>query len=182
MTASHSQDDGAPRVSATASQTSLLAHSVIAALLDRELTVAVAESLTGGWLTGELVAVPGASGVVVGGVVAYNTALKHSVLGVDAGLLARTGPVDADVAIQMAIGVRRALAVDGRPADIGLSTTGVAGPGAQDGHPAGTVYLGFAIGEHVSSLRLALEGDREAIRRQSVYECLLELNKFLHPE
>jgi nicotinamide-nucleotide amidase len=113
------------------------------------------------------------------GVVAYHTALKHSVLGVDAELLAEHGPVHPEVARQMATGVRLALAVDGVPADIGLSTTGVAGPGPQDGHPAGTVYIGLAIGDAVSSLRLELGGDRGAIRTQTVSESLERLRTAL---
>jgi nicotinamide-nucleotide amidase len=97
------------------------------------------------------------------------------VLGVDADLLAEHGPVDPEVARQMADRVRTVLAVDGAAADVGLSTTGVAGPGPQDGHPAGTVYLGIAIGEDVSSLRLELGGDRGAIRDETVSESLTRL-------
>jgi nicotinamide-nucleotide amidase len=152
-----------------------VAADVVAILIERGLTIAVAESLTGGLLVAELIAVPGASAAVVGGVVAYNTSLKHSVLGVDAELLAAHGPVHPEVARQMADRVRAALAVDDVPADIGVSTTGVAGPGPQGEHPAGTVYLGFAIGDRVSSLRLALGGDRAAIRDESVSESLWQL-------
>ncbi|HEY2642418.1 MAG TPA: nicotinamide-nucleotide amidohydrolase family protein, partial [Galbitalea sp.] len=96
---------------------------VIAELTARGLTIAVAESLTGGLLVAELISVPGASAVVNGGVVAYNTALKHSLLGVDQQLLATRGAVDPDVAGQMAAGVRLACAVDGVPADLGVATT-----------------------------------------------------------
>lgn len=152
-----------------------VAAAVVAMLIERGLTIAVAESLTGGLLVAELVGVPGASATVLGGVVAYNTSLKHTVLGVDAELLAQHGPVHSEVARQMADRVRVALAVDGVPADIGISTTGVAGPGPQDGHPAGTVYLGFAVGDDVSSLRLELGGDRGAIRDKTVSESLSRL-------
>jgi nicotinamide-nucleotide amidase len=152
-----------------------VAAHLIATLIERGLTIAVAESLTGGLLVAELVGVPGASATVLGGVVAYNTALKHSVLRVDADLLAQHGPAHPEVARQMADRVRTVLAVNGEPADIGLSTTGVAGPGPQDGHPAGTVYLGFAIGDDVSSLRLELGGDRAAIRGKTVSESLARL-------
>ena len=155
------------------------AATLIATLRSRGLTIAVAESLTGGLLTADLVGVPGASAVLLGGVVAYNTAVKHTVLGVDAGLLAAEGPVHPLVAEQMALGVRTALAVDGRPADIGLSTTGVAGPGAQDGKPAGTVYLGFAVGDTATSVLLSLEGDRAHIRSAVVSESLARLTALL---
>ena len=156
-----------------------VATEVIARLIEHGFTIAIAESLTGGLLVAELIRVPGASATVLGGVVAYNTALKHSVLGVDAGLLAENGPVHPEVARQMADRVRTALAVNGMPADIGLSTTGVAGPGPQDGHPAGTVHLGLAVGEDVSSLRLELGGDRAAIREKTVSESLTWLRGVL---
>jgi nicotinamide-nucleotide amidase len=159
----------------TAQRTADVAAEVVTLLIARGLTIAVAESLTGGLLVAELIDVPGASATVFGGVVAYNTALKHSVIGVDADLLAQHGPVHPEVARQMADRVRTALAVDGVPADIGLSTTGVAGPAAQGGHSAGTVYLGFAIGDDVSSLRLELGGDRAAIRDETVSESLSRL-------
>ena len=152
---------------------------LIALLKARGLTIAVAESLTGGLLVAELIRAPGASAAVVGGVVAYNTAIKHSVLGVDAELLAAHGAVHPVVAQQMATGVRSALAVDGRPADIGISTTGVAGPDPQDGQPVGTVYLGFAIGTEVSSVALHLVGTRDGIRKAVVSESLVQLTRLL---
>jgi nicotinamide-nucleotide amidase len=158
-----------------------VAAEVVAMLIQRGFTIAVAESLTGGLLVAELIGVPGASATVLGGIVAYNTVLKHSLFGVDAALLAEHGPVHPEVARQMADRVRTALAVNGSPADIGVSTTGVAGPGPQDGHPAGTVYVGIAIGDDVSSLRLELGGDRKAIREKTVYESLVRLRIALEP-
>ena len=153
--------------------------AVVALLKRRGLTVAVAESLTGGLLVAELIRTPGASAVVNGGVVAYNTALKASVLGVDAELLAAEGAVDPEVAEQMAAGVRSALAVGGRAADIGISTTGVAGPEPQDGKPVGTVYLGFAIGSQLTHVALELSGTRDGIRNAVVSESLLQLTRLL---
>lgn len=126
---------------------------------ERELTLAAAESLTGGMLCSALVSVPGASTVVVGGVVAYATRVKEEVLGVDPALLARRGPVDGEVAAQMAGGVRRVLG-----ADIGLATTGVAGPGPADGHEAGTVHVAVATGWATRTRALSLAGDREQVR------------------
>jgi nicotinamide-nucleotide amidase len=153
--------------------------AIIAALVERGYTIAVAESLTGGLLVAELIATPGASAVVLGGVVAYNTELKHSVLGVDARLLAEQGAVHPDVAAQMATGVRVALAVAAGHAHIGISTTGVAGPDPQDGQPVGTVYLGFAIGDDVRTKRLSLTGSRADIRSAVVSESLSELGRIL---
>jgi nicotinamide-nucleotide amidase len=152
-----------------------LAREVVADLIRLRLTIAVAESLTGGLLVADLISVPGASAVVRGGIVAYDTALKHSLLGVDAALLAEHGAVHPVVAAQMARGVRDRLAVGGVPASIGISTTGVAGPDPQDGQPVGTVFVGIAVGGDTSILSLALEGSRSAIRRTVVYESLKQL-------
>ncbi|MFS0893493.1 CinA family protein [Microbacterium sp. 179-I 3D3 NHS] len=144
------------------------AAAVIEALRERGWTLGVAESLTGGAVCAELVSVPGASEVLLGGIVAYATPLKHSVLGVDAELLARQGPVHPAVALQMATGVRRAVGVDGRDADVGISTTGVAGPGAHGGVPAGTVHVGVVSAAASKTRELHLEGDRAAIRARTV--------------
>lgn len=148
------------------------AARVVAALSRRGATLAVAESLTGGLLAAEIVSVPGASAIFRGGVVAYDTALKHSVLGVDASLLAERGAVDSAVAQQMADRVRSVLAVDGRSADYGLATTGVAGPDPQDGQSPGTVFIALASGAGLTVSRLNLSGDRAAIRAKTVQAAL----------
>lgn len=152
-----------------------LARRVVATLTSRGETVAVAESLTGGLVVSALVGVPGASAVVRGGVVAYATPVKASVLGVDADLLVANGAVDPEVARQMASGVRTALAVDGVPATWGVSTTGVAGPDPQDGKPVGTVFVGIASAERSVAAELHLEGDRAAIRSATVSELLARM-------
>lgn len=133
--------------------------AVVARLRERGLTLAVAESLTGGLVTARVVDVPGASTVLRGGVVAYATDLKHRLLDVDAGLLAERGAVDPDVALGMARGVAARLG-----ADVGVATTGVAGPDPQDGRPAGTVFVAVAgaAGEHGRAL--TLPGDRPQVR------------------
>jgi nicotinamide-nucleotide amidase len=155
------------------------AAEVVAQLKQLNLTIAVAESLTGGLVVAELTSVPGASAVVSGGVVAYNTALKHSLLGVDAALLAIRGAVDPDVAAAMADGVRLACAIDGIPASIGLSTTGVAGPDPQDGKPVGTVFVGVSTDAGTTVVDLMFGGTRDAIRAAVVSESLLQLKKVL---
>ncbi len=142
---------------------------VVHALIDRGLTVATAESLTGGALCARLVDVPGASNAVRGGVCTYATELKAQILGVDPEQLARTGPVDGEVARQMAHGVRRMMG-----ADIGLATTGVAGPGSVDGHPAGTVHVACETPDGQHHRELHLQGDRAAIRAGAV-EAALDL-------
>jgi nicotinamide-nucleotide amidase len=156
--------DAATRASAT---------ELVARLTRRGMTIAVAESLTGGLVVAELIAVPGASAVVRGGVVAYATEVKSSLLGVDAELLASNSPIDPEVARQMAEGVRWRLGRDGVPADIGLATTGVAGPDPQDGHPVGEVWLGVALGDTVEARGLTLGGDRASIRWATVSESLM---------
>jgi nicotinamide-nucleotide amidase len=152
---------------------------VVAALRERGWTVAVAESLTGGLLAAELVAVPGASDVLTGGIVAYATPLKRDLVGVDAALLAREGPVHPEVARQLAERVRSAAAIDGRDADVGVGTTGVAGPGASGGHPAGEVHIAVATPRGTVARRLSLEGDRESVRRSAVAAALALLAEAL---
>lgn len=151
-----------------------LALQIVEELRRRGQRVAVAESLTGGLLASALIDVPGASDVLLGGVVAYATPLKSQLLGVDASLLAERGPVDADVARQMAAGVRVRLAVHERAADYGLATTGVAGPGAQDGLPAGTAWVAIADAAGETARGYLIAGDRRAVR-EAVVDAALEL-------
>jgi nicotinamide-nucleotide amidase len=148
------------------------AEALLSALAVRGWTVAVAESLTGGLVVASLVSVPGASASVRGGVVAYATELKQSLLGVDAALLAEHGAVHPEVARQMATGVRRAAAIDGREADVGIATTGIAGPDSPDGQPVGTVHIGVAWPGDDLVMSLQLTGDRDEIRAASVRHAL----------
>jgi nicotinamide-nucleotide amidase len=152
-----------------------LTFRVVRALAERGLTLATAESLTGGGLTAELTRVPGASAVVLGGAIVYSTELKHDLLGVEADLLEREGPVHPEVARQLAEGARRHLAVGGRAADLGVSTTGVAGPDPQGGRAVGTVYVGIASASGVRAVELRFTGDRQSIRAQTVARAVLEL-------
>lgn len=149
--------------------------ALIARLTAEGRTLAVAESLTGGALTAELTRPAGASAVVLGGIVAYATELKHDLVGVDAGLLAEHGPVHPEVARQLARGVRSRLAVAGRPADIGVATTGVAGPDGQGGRSPGTVFVGISHGDDSEAIELSLTGDRARVRAGSVDAAVLAL-------
>ena len=151
----------------TDSQVSGLAQQVVEQCVERQLTVATAESLTGGLVAGALTSVPGASRVVRGAVVAYATDIKASVLGVDATLLATVGAIDERVAVQMAAGVARLLG-----ADLGLACTGVAGPDPQDGHDPGLVWLALSSPEGVKTQALSLTGDRHEIRAATVRHAL----------
>lgn len=139
------------------------AAAVLAALAHRSETLAIAESLTGGLLTSALVDVPGASLVVRGGVVAYQTDVKHDLLGVDAGLLDESGAVDPTVAGQMAAGAAERL-----HADRAVATTGVAGPDPQDGHAVGEVYIAIVSEAGRVVRRFEFAGDRARIRNRSV--------------
>ena len=153
----------------------MTASAALAALQSRGETLAVAESLTGGLLAATIVDVPGASRAFRGGLVVYATDLKASLAGVPADLLDARGPVDPDVAVELALGARRRCA-----ADWGLSTTGVAGPDQQRGVPAGTVYVGLAGPDGVARVRrLDLSGDRTAIRRATVEAALALLTEAL---
>ncbi len=142
---------------------SSLGSRLVAGLVERGLTVATAESLTGGLVCAELVSVPGASAVVRGGVVAYAADVKTGVLGVEADLVDAHGTIDEQVAAEMARGARRTLG-----ADVGLATTGNAGPDASEGQPVGRVWIAVAMPEGVSTERLDLVGDRAAVRTGAV--------------
>jgi nicotinamide-nucleotide amidase len=143
------------------------AAEVVSRLTARGERLAVAESLTGGALCSAIVGVPGASVVLRGGVVAYSSDLKATLLGVDRALLARHGAVHPDVAVQLALG-----AADRLGAEHALATTGVAGPDPQDGAPVGRVYVAHAGPARVEVIRLDCTGDRAAIRARTVAEAL----------
>lgn len=138
--------------------------ALVGRLRARGLTIAVAESLTGGLVTAALVTVPGASEVLHGGVVAYATELKRDVVGVDAALLAEVGAVHPEVARQLAERIRATLAVDGRAARVGIGTTGVAGPDPQDGVAPGAAYVAVAVDDRSEVRRIEVRGDRAAVR------------------
>jgi nicotinamide-nucleotide amidase len=135
-------------------------ESVVLDLLrQRGLTLAIAESVSGGLAAARLSAVPGTGDVFRGALVAYASEVKFALLGVP------DGPVVSATAAQaMAAGVRRLLG-----ADVGLATTGVAGPNEQDGQPMGTVFLGLALGE---GMEVRLPGDPDRIRQYAVISVL----------
>lgn len=142
---------------------------LVARLKERGETLATAESLTGGLVGAALTDVPGVSAVYRGGVVVYATDLKATLAGVPTDLLADVGPVHPDTAAALAMGVRERLG-----ATYGLATTGVAGPDPQAGIGAGTVYVAAAGPDAVRVRKLALSGDRAAVRQASV-QAVLEL-------
>ena len=138
-------------------------ESVVLDLLrERGLSLAVAESVTGGLVGARLTAVPGASDVFRGAVVSYASEVKFDLLDVPVGPV-----VSIEAAKAMALGVRKRLG-----ADVGVAATGVAGPAEQEGHPPGTVFLGLAYADHVEALRVRLPGDRRRIREYAVISVL----------
>lgn len=156
----------------TAERIERVAAQLVQRTTELGLSIAVAESLTGGALASAIVGVPGASAVFRGGIVSYQTPIKAAVLGVDAELLAEVGAVDARVAEQMAAQARALFAVAGKPATLALATTGVAGPDVQDGHPVGEVFVSVAIEQASRVEQLLLHGSRDEIRQQAVAAAL----------
>jgi nicotinamide-nucleotide amidase len=137
-----------------------LAAALLQRLRERRLTVAVAESCTGGLIGERITAVPGSSDGFLGGVIAYANGVKTGLLGVDPALLERDGAVSESVAGAMAAGVAR---ITG--ADLAVAVTGVAGPGGgSESKPVGTVWFGFSVNGTVDTLRIGFPGTREDIR------------------
>ena len=148
-----------------------LAAQTVRQALESGRTVATAESLTAGMVSAVLADTPGASGMLLGGVVAYQNSVKDAVLHVPADLLARAGSVDSDVARAMADGARTVLG-----ADVGVSTTGVAGPEAHDGKPVGRVYIGIATAAGTAGFEYSFTGSRPDIRAAA---CAAALERLL---
>jgi len=143
------------------------AAALLEAMKEQNLTLATAESCTGGLIAAALTAIAGSSAVVLGGFVTYSNAAKTAMVGVPAGLIGRVGAVSEEVARAMAEG---ALARTG--ASIALSCTGVAGPGGGSAEkPVGLVHLAAAWAGHGTiHARKEFPGDRTAIRAATVRE------------
>lgn len=150
---------------------------LVRALAAASLTVATAESLTAGAISARIADVPGASAVLRGGVVAYATAVKEGVLGVDAALLAAGGAVQAEVAAQMAAGAAELLG-----AHAGVASTGVAGPAEQDGQPVGTVFVAVAGPGRAAVEEHRFDGDRAAVRSAAADAALALLGRWVAGE
>lgn len=154
-------------------------HRLAAALRSRGWCMATAESCTGGLIAAACTAVAGSSDWFERGFVTYSNAAKCEVLGVPAALIAEHGAVSEAVARAMALG-----AIDRSQAQLSVAVTGIAGPGgATPGKPVGTVWLAVASRNpspatrevRVSTRRLQIDGDRAAVREQTVMQALLEL-------
>ena len=137
----------------------------------RVVTVATAESCTGGNVAGRLTSIAGASEYALGGIVAYSNDAKSNLLGVSSETLETRGAVSAECAREMAVGARLAFS-----ADFGISTTGIAGPGgATERKPVGLVYIALATPESVASEQFHFPGDRATVIAASTEAALLML-------
>ena len=142
-----------------------LAQAVVLEAARRGLTLATAESLTAGMIAAAVADVPGASRVLLGGVVSYAFRVKREVLGVQVG---EEQVVSGVCARQMAAGAQKLLC-----ADLAVSATGVAGPdGGTEDTPVGTVWIGLACGETLTAREYHFTGDRQAVRQETVWQAL----------
>jgi PncC family amidohydrolase len=145
-----------------------LSSSIGSALLDRDYTISTAESCTGGLLSHVLTGISGSSTYFIGGVVAYSNAIKEQVLGVRAETLQQYGAVSEQTAREMADGIRKKFGTD-----IGLSTTGVAGPtGGTHDKPVGLVWMGISTPTVTHAFECRFNGERLGIMRSAVIEIL----------
>lgn len=144
-----------------------LAEEIVSTLTARNETLSIAESLTGGALTSAIVDVSGASHILKGSIIAYSIDIKVRELSVPQDLIERDGAVSEEVALKMAEGIRSRMATTWS-----IASTGVAGPGAHHGIPAGTVWLAFVGPTIEETVKLALDGDRSAVRRGAVESAL----------
>lgn len=144
-------------------------------LRSRGLTVAFAESCTGGLIGHRITNIPGSSDYYRGSVTAYANLAKERLLGVKAKTLAAHGAVSRETVLEMAFGIRRALG-----ADIGASVSGIAGPGgATPGKPVGLVWIGLAAPVGAWARRFQFTGDREAVKAQAADEALRFVQEYL---
>ena len=144
-------------------------------LMKKRLTLAVAESCTGGLLSSTLTDVPGSSKWFKGGVVAYTNEVKISILGVKTATLKKYGAVSEETAFELAKGVRKKLKTN-----IGVSVTGLAGPsGGTKETPVGTVFIGIDDGKETLVKKLKLAGSRIKIKKDAVGLAIKMLQKFI---
>ena len=141
---------------------------VVRVFLDKNLTLGTAESLTGGMIAASVAGVSGASAVLMGGVVSYDSRVKHEVLGVEQAVIDTVGVVSQPCALQMAQGARRVLKTD-----VAVSATGIAGPtGGTAETPVGTVFIGVSSAKGTRVDECHFEGDRQSVREQSAAHAL----------
>jgi PncC family amidohydrolase len=151
-----------------------LAQLVVKKLKKKNLTLATAESITGGGLAFEITSIAGSSEVFLGGVVSYSDQSKKKFLGITSALLKKETAVSERVAIEMAQAIRAEM-----KSDFAIATTGVAGPGKGYGQKAGTVWIAIASKKETISVALSLSGDREAVRNATIMSALATFARIL---
>lgn len=151
-----------------------LETKVLQYLQQKEMTIASAESLTGGRFIDRLISIPGASSSVVGSIVSYQTRSKEQVLGIDSAIINKYGTISEQCAKEMAEGIQKKM-----NASIGISFTGNAGPDASEQKPVGIVYIGISNGVKTEVHSYHFHGNREAIRNRAVKKGLELLYKYL---
>ena len=148
-----------------------LASRVIEIFREKGLSLALAESCTGGMIAETITNVAGASDIFYGSAVTYVNSAKEHILGVARETLEKHGAVSSECAEEMACGARRVYG-----ANVAMSVTGIAGPGGgSEAKPVGTVWFGFATKDGAETFRRRFDGDRAAVRRQTVEEVLRRL-------
>ena len=145
-------------------------------LLEKGYTIACAESCTGGLLTSCLTDVAGSSAYVKGSVVSYTNEVKHGVLGVSQKLLDTVGAVSSEVAAEMAEGVRRVIG-----SDIGVSVTGLAGPGGGTAEkPVGLVFIGISGSSGTNVIKCIFKGSRVEVKQQAAQRALQLIAEYIN--
>ena len=143
-------------------------REIVEKLMEKTITVATAESCTGGMIASAITDVPGSSGIFGYGMVTYSNEAKRTILGVKKETLDRVGAVSEETAFEMARGLKRV-----SDADVAVSVTGIAGPGGgSEQKPVGLVYMGLAKGEEIFVKKNLFSGSRDEIRRQTVETAL----------
>ncbi len=153
------------------------AEEALALARERRVTLATAESLTGGLVAAALTSVPGASDVFVGGVVSYAVGAKEDILGVPASVLAESGPVSEEVALAMAEGARRVFG-----ADVAVATTGAAGPEPHGGRMPGTFCVAVVGPTGFARYTDVVAGDRDEVRSRAVLRAISAVCDLLNSE
>lgn len=151
----------------------VLARAIIDDLRDRGESLSIAESLTGGGLGAAITAIPGSSDVFLGGVIAYQTAVKQQILKVSKSVIDEYGVVSEEVAIAMAEGSRELFT-----STWAIATTGVAGPGPSGGVEAGTVWIAIR-GPINQSTALGIQGGREEVRNACLISAITAFARIL---
>ena len=153
-----------------------VAKSVVKKLSKIRKSISVAESITGGGLASALTDIPGASKVFIGGVIAYSDQVKINELSISKADLLKYGAVSEEIALAMAQGCLKKFKTD-----YALATTGVAGPGSDNGVKAGTAWVGVAGKGESFAIALSLSGTREIIRHATITSALAALERTLKP-